>query len=154
IYRLACTQEEYEKLVPGTLVKVTGTKSAWSGEVEIIDAKLEIVEGGDTYTAEAIDLTEKMDAEDLIDYQNQLAIFKGLTVKSLSFKNEGGDDIYVTLTKGEKEYNFCVEVDLIAADSEVYAAVSALVEGDVIDVEGFLYWYEGMNPHITNITKA
>ena len=24
--------------------------------------------------------------------------------------------------------------------------------GDVIDMEGFLYWYEGVNPHITSVT--
>ena len=24
--------------------------------------------------------------------------------------------------------------------------------GDTIDAEGFLYWYEGVNPHITAIT--
>ena len=26
--------------------------------------------------------------------------------------------------------------------------------GDTVNVEGFLYWYEGMNPHITSITLA
>ena len=32
---------------------------------------------------------------------------------------------------------------------KVQAPIAA---GDVVDVEGFLYWYEGMNPHITSIT--
>lgn len=153
VYRLACTAEEYTLFAPGTLVKFTGTKTAWSGEVEVVDAKFEVVEGGDTYIAEAIDLTEKMDAEDLIDYQNQLAVFKGLTVKSISYKNDGGDDIYLTLTKGDKDYKFCVEVDLTGTDTEVYTTVGTLAEGDVVDVEGFLYWYEEMNPHVTAITK-
>ena len=26
--------------------------------------------------------------------------------------------------------------------------------GDVIDLEGFLYWYEGANPHITSVAAA
>ena len=39
------------------------------------------------------------------------------------------------------------------ADSEVYKAIEALNVGDVIDVEGFLYWYEGAQPHVTSVTK-
>ena len=30
----------------------------------------------------------------------------------------------------------------------------ALQIGDVIDMEGFLYWYEGVNPHITSVTAS
>ncbi|MBQ8413919.1 MAG: hypothetical protein IJX58_01560, partial [Clostridia bacterium] len=79
--------------------------------------------------------------------------FKGMTVKAISFKGgQPGDDIYVTLTKDGAEYSFCVEVYLTGTDTEVYKAVEALKEGDVIDVEGFLYWYDGINPHITKIT--
>ena len=39
-------------------------------------------------------------------------------------------------------------------DSEVYGAVKALNIGDKIDMEGFLYWYEGVNPHITSVKAA
>lgn len=38
--------------------------------------------------------------------------------------------------------------------TDVYAAVKALEIGQTIDMEGFLYWYEGVNPHITSITVA
>ena len=38
--------------------------------------------------------------------------------------------------------------------TDVYAAVKALKIGDKIDAEGFLYWYEGVNPHITAVTPA
>ena len=37
-------------------------------------------------------------------------------------------------------------------DSDVYTAVRELKVGDVVDLEGFLYWYEGANPHITSVT--
>ncbi len=40
------------------------------------------------------------------------------------------------------------------ADSDVYKAIEALNVGDVIDVEGFLYWYNGAQPHITSVTVA
>ena len=39
-------------------------------------------------------------------------------------------------------------------DTDVYKAVEALQIGDKIDMEGFLYWYEGVNPHITSVTAA
>ena len=51
-------------------------------------------------------------------------------------------------------YNFCVESYLCGQDTEVYQAVEALRIGDVINAEGFLYWYEGVNPHITAVTAA
>lgn len=153
LYEMKCSEEDSKKLVPGTLIEVTGTKGEWAGEVEIMDATFTFVEGGETYLAEPVDLTEKLDAADLIDYQNQLASFTGLTVKKIAYKNDGGDDIYVTLAKGDKEYSFCVEVNLTGTDSDVYKTVGELKEGDKVDVEGFLYWYEGANPHITGITK-
>ena len=51
-------------------------------------------------------------------------------------------------------YDFCVEVYLTGTDSDVYTTVGELAEGDVVDVEGFVYWYEGANPHITAISVA
>lgn len=153
IYEMGCTEEEYNKLVPGTKIKVTGYKSAWAGEVEITDAKWEILEGN--YVASPVDLTDKLASEDLINYQNQLASFKGLTVEAIEYRNgEPGDDIYVTLGLNGASYNFCVEVYLTGPDSDVYTTVGELAVGDVVDVEGYVYWYEGVNPHITSIAKA
>ena len=153
IYEMGCTEEEYNKLTPGTKIKVTGYKAEWAGEVEIIDAKFEILEGN--YVAKPVDLTDKLGAEDLINYQNCLAAFKGLTVEAIEYKNgEPGDDIYVTLAKDGASYNFCVEIYLTGADSDVYTTVATLAVGDVVDVEGYVYWYEGVNPHITSIKKA
>ena len=51
-----------------------------------------------------------------------------------------GKDIYVTLTKDGKDYNFCVESYLTDKDTDVYKAVEALKAGDVVNVEGFVYW--------------
>ena len=153
IYNLACSQEDAEKLVAGTKICVTGSKAEYDGEVEIMDATFTFVEGDDTYVAEPVDLTDKLGSEDLINDMNKLVSFKGLTFKSLEYKNgEPGDDIYVTLSKDGNDYNFCVEVYLTGTESDVYTAVGALEEGDVVDVEGFLYWYQGANPHITKIT--
>ena len=154
IYELACSEEDAAKLVPGTKIRVTGFKGEWAGEVEIMDGTFEFVEG-DTYIAEPVDATELLGTEELINYQNQLAAFKGMTVEAISYKNdEPGDDIYVTLGLNGASYDFCVEVYLTGPDTDVYTTVGSLNVGDVVNVEGFLYWYEGANPHITAIELA
>ncbi|MBR6561942.1 MAG: hypothetical protein IKK78_02930 [Oscillospiraceae bacterium] len=153
LYEMACSEADYEKLVPGTKIKVTGYKGEWAGEVEVVDATFEIVEGGNTYVAEAFDATELLGTDDLIKHQNKYVTFKGLTVEGIEFKNgEPGDDIYVTVGYNGASYSFCVEMYLTAPDSDVYATVSGLEAGDVVDIEGFLYWYEGVNTHITGVT--
>ncbi|MBR6668249.1 MAG: hypothetical protein IKL25_07805 [Clostridia bacterium] len=155
LYELACSQEDAAKLVPGTKIKVTGYKGAWAEEVEVMDGTFEFVEGCNGYIAEPVDLTAVLGTEDLINYQNQLAIFKGMTVKAIEFKNgEPGDDIYVTLTYNGADYSFCVERYLTGPETEVYAVVSALQAGDVVDVTGFVYWYNGVNTHITAVVPA
>ena len=155
LYELACSEEDAAKMVPGAKIKVTGYKGAWADEVEVMDGTFEFVEGGINYIAEPKDMTAVLGTEELISYQNQLAIFKGLTVKAIEFKNgEPGDDIYVTLTLGDAEYDFCVERYLTGPDTEVYATVSALQAGDVVDVTGFVYWYNGVNTHITAVAAA
>lgn len=152
VYNLACSEEDSKKLVAGTKIRVTGSKAEYDGEVEIMDGTFEIIEG-DSYVATPVDVTDKLGTDELINDMNKLVAFKGLTFKSLEYKNgEAGDDIYVTFTKDDADYSFCVEVYLTGTESDVYTAVSALEAGDVVDVEGFLYWYQGANPHITKIT--
>ena len=151
IYEMACSEEDYNKLTPGTKIKVTGTKSEWSGEVEIVDATFEIEEGN--FIAEAVDVTDLLGKDELIDKQNQLVSFTDMTVESVAFKNETpGDDIYLTLSKDGNNYDFCLEYYLNGSDEEFYNLVSGLEAGQTVDVEGFLYWYEGANPHITKVT--
>ncbi len=154
IYEMPCSKDDYDnKLTIGAKILVKGFKAEWSGEVEIIDATYEVLEGN--YVAEPVDLTEKLGTDELINYQNQLALFKGLTVEKIEYKNgEPGDDIYVTFGYNGASYDFCVEAYLTGSDTAVYSAVGALEAGDVVDVTGFAYWYEGINTHITGVTEA
>ncbi|MBQ9085398.1 MAG: hypothetical protein IJY24_07080 [Clostridia bacterium] len=157
IYEMACSEADAAKLTKGTKIKVSGIKKAWSGEVEIMNSTFEFVNDGVTYESSVVDVTSKMGKDEIIDYQNQLVAFKGVTVKAIEYKNgEPGDDIYVTVTKGEVEYSFCVERYLTDPDTDLYKSfVNEDVKvGDVVDVEGFLYWYEGVNTHITSVTAA
>ena len=154
LYELACSEEDAAKLVPGTKIRVTGDKAEFNGEVEIMNGTFEFVEA-EPYIAEALDVTELLGTEELIAHQNELASFKGMTVEAIEYKNgEPGDDIYLTLGKDGASYSFCVEVYLTDPSSDVYTTVGTLEVGNVVDVEGFLYWYEGVNPHITAISLA
>ena len=154
LYELACSEEDAAKLVPGTKIRVTGTKGEWAGEVEVMDGTFEFVKG-DSFIAEALDVTAMLGTDELINHQNEVVSFKGMTVEAVNYKNgEPGDGIYVTLGLNGASYEFCVEVYLTGPDTEVYQTVGALEVGQVVDVEGFLYWYEGANPHITAITIA
>ena len=153
MYEMACSEEDSAKLVPGTKIRVTGYKAEWAGEVEIVDATFEILEG--SYIAEATDVTELLGTEDLVKHQNQFVVFKGMTIEAIEYKNDKpGDDIYVTVGYNGNTYDFCVEMYLTGPDSDTYKAVQALNVGDVVDIEGFLYWYEGVNTHITGVKAA
>lgn len=166
VYDMACSEEDYEKLVPGTKIRVTGYKGEWSGEVEIMDGSFEFVEGGDQYIAEAVDVTELLGTEELIAHQNEYVSFTGLTVEAskdadgkeavylYNWDGSGadGDDLYFNVSANGQTYTFLVESYLCDSSSEVYQAVKNLKVGDTIDAEGFLYWYEGVNPHITAVT--
>ncbi len=163
-YNAACTEEESKKLVPGTKLRVHGYKDAYAGEVEIIDATFEILDG--KYVAEAVDLTSVLGTDDMIKYQNRFASFKGLTVEASKdadgnevaylYKWNGsgseGDDLYFNVSYNGKTFTFLVESYLCDKDSEVYKTVKNLKVGDTIDAEGFVYWYDGINPHITGVT--
>ena len=166
-YNMVCSEEDYEKLVPGTKIQVTGYKAEWSGEVEIMDGTFEFVEGGDTYVAEPMDVTELLGTEELINHQNKLVEFKGMTVEAAGQDENGndvaylynwdgsgteGDDLYFNVSYNGQTYTFVVESYLCDSTSEVYAAVKNLQIGQTIDMEGFLYWYEGITPHITSVT--
>ncbi len=160
LYNMPCTEEEYAFLVPGTKILVSGYKSEWAGEVEIIDGQFEFLDG--SFIAQPMDVTELLGTDELIDYQNRLVSFKGMTVEdsgdgaAFLYKWDGsgsdGDDLYFNVSVNGQTYTFTVESYLCDKDSDVYAAVKALNVGDVVDMEGFLYWYEGVNPHITSVT--
>ena len=167
VYNAACSEDDYAKLVPGTKIKVTGYKAEWSGEIEIADATIEIEDG--EYIAPVQDVTDLLGKDELIDYQNQFVSFKGMTVEAAGQDESGndvaflynydgsgsdGDDLYFNVSLNGETYTFTVESYLCDNTTDVYKAVKELKIGDKIDMEGFLYWYEGVNPHITSVTAA
>lgn len=169
LYNLECSQEDYDRLVPGIKIQATGYKSQWSGEIEIIDGSFQILDDGDTYVASPLDVTDLLGTDELIHYQNQLVSFTGMTVESSGQDESGneqaflynwdgsgteGDDLYFNASWNGQTYTFTIESYLCDSSTEVYSAVKNLQVGQTIDMEGFLYWYEGVNPHITSVTVA
>ena len=163
LYNMECSEEAAALLTEGTHIRVNGFKSEWSGEVEIVDATFEILDG--SYVAPATDITGTLSAKNLIDSQNQKVLIRDLEVVAA---NDAGDaflynwdgsgqagsnnDLYFNVSDGKDTYTFTVESYLCGEGTDVYTTVTGLKVGDKIDVEGFLYWYNGMQPHVTSVT--
>lgn len=169
LYNMPMSQEEYDLLVPGTKIRVTGYKAEWSGEVEITEATYEILDA-EPWMAEPKDVTDLLGTDELINYQNQLVIFSGMTVEAKKDAN-GNDvaflynwdgsgqagsnnDLYFDLSVNGQTYTFTVESYLCGEGTDVYTNVTDLAIGAKIDAVGFLYWYNGANPHIIAIQPA
>lgn len=160
IYEMPCSEEDYNKLTEGTKIRVTGYKSEWSGEVEIVDATFEIIDGN--YVAAPADVTAVYGTDAVADYMNQKIVIKDAVVAdkgngaAFLYKWDGsgtqGDDIYFDIELNGATYTVTVESYLCGKDTDVYKAVEGLKVGDKIDLEGFLYWYEGAQPHVTSVT--
>ena len=165
IYNVACSKEDYEKLLTGTKIKVTGYKADFAGEIEVADGTFEIQEG--SYVAPITDVTALLGTDELINHQNEYVAFKGMTVEAAGQDDAGndvaflynwdgsgedGNDLYFNVSLDGNTYTFTVESYLCDNTTDVYAAVKNLKIGDKIDMEGFLYWYNGVNPHITAVT--
>jgi len=98
---------------------------------------------------------------------NELVAVKGLTVPASTdadgnevpflYKWDGsgsqGDDIYFNVELNGTVYTFTVNAYMIGID-DTYKAVEGLKIGDKIDVEGFLYWYNAPQPHVTSVKVA
>ena len=163
IYNMPCSKEDYDnKLVVGAKIRVTGKKAIYNELLEISEgATYEVLEG--TYVAEAVELSATEFNTNASKYMNQYISLKGAEV--IAFNNEGaafgygwngakerGEDAYFKVKIGDQEYSFLVESYLCDKDTDVYKAVEGLKVGDKIDLEGFMYWYNGAQPHVTNIS--
>lgn len=159
-YNCACDKETADKLVAGTKVRVKGYKAEWAGEVEIVDGTLEILPG--SWTAKAEDVSALLGTADLQKKINKKVAFKGMKVEDSNGKaflyawdgsgsHDSNSDLYFNVSLNGKTYNFCVESYLCDNTTDVYAAVESLKVGDTVDLEGFLYWYNDPNPHITSV---
>ncbi|MBR4165921.1 MAG: acid shock protein [Lachnospiraceae bacterium] len=164
-YHVPVTAEEAAALTPGTMVRITGFKTEYHGlhEVDSKDVACEIIDG--SYTAPVTDVTHLL-KEDLTAYQAMPVAVKGAKIA----ESEGGaaflynwngtgtagsnSDLYFNVDIDGEIYSFTVETDEWAEGTDVYTAVTELQVGDTVDLEGFLYWYDGPQVHVHKIAKA
>ena len=113
-------------------------------------------------------MTGLLGTDELIDHQNEFVRFTGLTVEAKKdadgndaaflYKYDGsgteGDDLYFDVSLNGQTYTFTVESYLTGPGTNIYDQVREMQIGDTVDLEGFLYWYEGVNPHITAMLLA
>ncbi len=175
VYGGQLSEEDYAKLVDstdytdgwkgignGTKVQVTGTKAEWSGEIELTDATVTVIDDGDKYIAEPVDITASLPTDPAAN-MNQKVTLTDMTVAAANDEGAAflynwdgsgteGNDVYINFEKDGLQYSFLVESYLCYNGSDVYEAAEALEVGQVVDLEGFLYWYEGPQLHITSIT--
>ncbi len=158
-YEMACSEEDAAKLLPGQKIRVKGYKTEWAGEVEIASGcTFEFVES-EPWVALATDVTALLAKPELADHMNEFVAVKGATIvaqengEAFNYKNpeEKKDDLYFAVEVDGAKYNFCVESYLCGKDTDVYKAVEGLKVGDVVDIEGFLYWYNGANLQATSL---
>ncbi len=161
IYEMACSEEDAAKLEPGTKISVSGFKGEWAGEVEIVDAVFSFVEDGETLILEPKDFNEVFGTEELAEHINQFFKVSGTVADKgdgaaffFNWDNSGEDgkcDLYFDVEINGETFTFVVRRYLTEPGSEAYEAVKNLKVGDSVEIEGFLYWYEGPQPHITSI---
>ena len=159
-YGLAMTQEQFDKLAKGVKVKVSGEKAEYAGEIEVSNGVLEEIWEDINYETAYGDVTAFIsEPEELVKFMNLSVQFTDMVVlaqddgSAVSKKQSDSDpDLYFRAGNQYGIVDFCVESFLTGPDTDAYKAVEALKVGDMVNVQGFLYWYNGANPHVTDIT--
>ena len=167
-YEVLMEEEESKLLVPGTKIRISGFKAEWAGEVEITEGKYEILDA-EPWIADAEDVTALLGTDELAAHMNKKIAIKDAKIAASkvegkddefaflyswdgSGSREGNSDLYFNVEVDGQTYTLTVESYLCGNDTDVYKAVEGLNIGDTVDLEGFLYWYNGANPHITSVT--
>ncbi len=160
---MACSREDAALLVPGARIQVTGVKTQWAGSDQIEHAAFTLLEG--SYVAPALDVTPLLGSEALYAHQNEKVSFNGLVVEPIGEAGEpflygwdgsgdpsGDSDLYFRAALGDISCLFVIPYYLCGPDSDAYQTVISLQVGSIVNLEGFLYWYDGPQPHITSVT--
>ena len=162
IYNMACSEADAAKLLPGTKIRVTGWKSSWSGMVEIVDGTFAFGNGG-SWIAEPADFATLLAGKNPENHIGERIAVTGATVLDKgngkacfygwdNYGTDGECDLYFDLNINGTVCTFVVRRYLTPPGGEVYETVKNLKVGDTVDLEGFLYWYEGPQPYVTSVT--
>ena len=160
--RLRCSREEYESLEIGRKIRVKGYKAHWNDSLEIADASFQPLDGN--WTAEARDVTAMIGTEELAEHQNEKVCFHGMTVEAMpdgqsvwyyGWDNSApageGTERYFRASNEGRVCDFTVKPSLCENADEVLKTLEQLQVGDRVDLTGFLRYYNGPLPRITEI---
>lgn len=161
--RMHCSQEEFDSLEIGRKIRVNGYKSHWNDSLEISDATIQMIDG--SWIAEAKNVTSLIGTEELIQHQNEKVCFHGMTVETMpdghsvwysgwdNTAPEGEDsELYFRASHEGTICDFTVKPSLCQNVQDVLHTLQALQSGDTVDLTGFLRFYNGALPRITEIT--
>ena len=161
--RVHCSQEEYDSLEIGRKIRVNGYKSHWNDALEISDAAFRTLDG--SWIAEAKDVTSLIGTEELIQHQNEKVCFHGMTVEAMpdgvSVWYSGWDNTEPEGEDSERWFrasfdgrvcDFTVKPSLCLDSDAVLQTLRQLQPGETVDLTGFLRFYNGALPRITEIT--
>lgn len=167
VYNLACTEEEYQTLVKGTELEITGSKAEWKGQAEIDYGKATEnqewkITGTNKEIRQVISVSNISKAE-LDKYKNLVVSVTELTVTEAPFTDwttkeftpAVGTDIYFTVKDSQNNTaTYVVESYLESTqfDSTVYTKAGQLKVGDKINLKGFVYYYDEPQLQVTEIT--
>ena len=164
LYRMNVTEEEAAKLTEGTVIEVKGYKTEWSGLVEIKDATFTVLEDEDSYIDLPIDMSDLLGSAFADQFMAQRVILRGAKVTAANDdgaaflynwdgSGEAGanNDLYFNVELNGLPFTLTVESDECPEGSDAYTGVTNLKVDDMVELEGFLYWYNGPQVHVHKI---
>jgi hypothetical protein len=160
--RMRCSQDEYDCLEIGRKIRVNGYKSHWNDSLEISDASFQPLDG--SWIAEARDVTALLGTEELIRHQNEKVCFHGMTIEAMpdgcsvwyngwdNTAPEGEDsELWFRASYEGTAYDFTVKPSLCPNAEEALNRLTTLQTGDTVILTGYLRYYNGALPRITEI---
>lgn len=115
--------------------------------------------------ANLVDVTNLLGTDDLEQYRDQKVAIKG--VKSVDTEDPGGDllrflygpdgngdsgdDLYFSVEKDGKTYQFIVDAGICGPETEVYQTVENVEEDAIVDLVGIVRWNKGPDIAITEM---
>ena len=156
---MTCTPDQANTFTKGARIIVSGEFALVNDHIEIGGSvRFQMVDGGTKYVAPATEIEyEYYYYHEFANYMNMRVTLDGIVISRIELADgaasagESDDDIYVFVRlKDGTELCFCVERDLMGPETELYQVCGHLQAGQTVNLEGFLYWYNGAYLHITD----
>ena len=162
LVRLPCTKEDYDRMTPGRMILVTGYKSTWGDDIELTDCSFQFLDG--SWLANPQDMTDLLGTEELSVHRNEKVCFSGMKIEPMmdgasvwycgwdNMAAEGENtEFFFRASAGEAVCMFSVLPSLCENPEQVIQTLKSLHLDDVVDLTGYLYWYNGPRPRIIEI---